>query len=171
MFTSLSGHRSRLNATQKTWQSWDLWVCSQELYWTTEAVQTVLWCAKFESLFKLNANLDVSVVWDHLIARTLGAGTASERDWQCIRKTAGEQPRRFDKDMDCVMEAFMSSLKKSVSQTSAQLPQMTVHRVLWQILHQKPCKLYIYSPETYSNVNQIAAYMTHECTSFGAVIS
>jgi hypothetical protein len=100
----------------------------------------------FNLLFEFNMNLRVSMVWDHLMTRALGDGTSNTERMAVSRKRHSTwQPWRSGEDLDHVRQAFIQSLKKSITLTSAllQLLQMTVHRILQKILCVKPYKLQV----------------------------
>jgi hypothetical protein len=64
-----------------------------------------------------------------------------------------------------VRQAFMRSLKKLTSRASAelQIPQSTVHRILWQSLHLEPYKLQAVQKPVESDEQLRSLFVAHVC--------
>jgi hypothetical protein len=123
-------------------------------------------------LFEFNVNLDISMVWYHMVTWSLGKDTSNlERVAVYKKRNNTAWPNGSDEDVDHVRQPFIRSPKKSISWASAQLqmPQETVHRILWKSLCINPYKLHVVQKFTacYKQHNlQFAVYL---CLNFSTL--
>jgi hypothetical protein len=107
-------------------------------------------------LFEFNVNLDVIMVWDHLMTRILGDGMSNLE-------------RRAVWKKDVLLSGLGDLMKMWISRANAKLQmlQNTVHGILMKSVHLKPYKLQVVQKLTACDKQLRLQFVAHVCPNLG----